>query len=109
MGPESLPASRFSNSGASSASQSTRSGRAGRDPATVTPATTPLSLIMCSMRSIGYPGSMGTKAAPVSATAHMASTDSAERGIEIATARSGPAPAAISTRASRLAYSVTSL
>ncbi|GAB4584564.1 hypothetical protein Ntsu_23960 [Nocardia sp. IFM 10818] len=51
---------------------------------------------------------MGTKAAPVRATAIMASTDAAERGMEIATARSGPAPAAISTRANRLLYSLTS-
>ncbi|GAB2549453.1 hypothetical protein GCM10027167_64890 [Nocardia heshunensis] len=60
------------------------------------------------MRSVGYVGSIGTNAAPVYATAHMASTDSAERGIEIATLRSGPAPAAISTRASRCACSVSS-
>lgn len=51
---------------------------------------------------------MGTNAAPVFAMANIASTDSTERGMAVATPRSGPAPAAISTRASRLVYSSTS-
>ncbi|SLH53977.1 Uncharacterised protein [Mycobacteroides abscessus subsp. abscessus] len=56
---------------------------------------------MCSIRSAGRPGSIGTNAAPVNATAQVASTDSIERGIATATAVSGPAPCAMSSRATR--------
>ena len=65
------------------------------------PSTAPESEIMWAIRSTGYVGSTGTNAAPVFTTAHRARTESAERGIAIATRSSGPTPFAIRTRASR--------
>ena len=57
---------------------------------------------MYSMRSSGYDGSMGRKAAPDLAIPHTAMTDSADRSSATATTLSAPAPRAMSDRAIRL-------
>ncbi|BCK58650.1 hypothetical protein NWFMUON74_64220 [Nocardia wallacei] len=91
------------NSGASATSHSPSA--IGGSPSTcavsVMPRRAPESDIMWEMRSAGYAGSTGRKAAPARATAHTARTCSIDRGIATATSTSGPAPRAISARASR--------
>ncbi|SLI14721.1 Uncharacterised protein [Mycobacteroides abscessus subsp. abscessus] len=58
---------------------------------------------MCPTRSAGCAGSTGTYAPPARSTAYIATTSSTPRGMASTTSDSGPTPAAMSSRASRLA------
>ncbi|CAM5625311.1 hypothetical protein SGRIM128S_08647 [Streptomyces griseomycini] len=69
----------------------------------VTTRTGAASSSMWAMRSAGCAGSTGSQAAPALATAAIATTHAVLRGTSRATSRSGPAPSAASSRASRLA------
>ena len=60
------------------------------------------------IRSTGWARSTGTYTPPALTTAHHATTNSTHRSIATPTARSGPTPASISTRANRVDHSSSS-
>src|SRR6185312_11557113 len=70
--------------------------------------TAPTASSTVAMRSRGWARSTGTYTPPALATAHQATTNSRQRSIAAPTAYSGPTPASISTRASRVDHSSSS-
>ncbi len=64
--------------------------------------TAPTASNTVAIRSTGWARSTGTYTPPALTTAHQATTNSTQRSIATPTARSGPTPASINTRANRV-------